>query len=205
MPLISELEQRVRHRLAGLDAAGLRRHLRPPTGVDLSSNDYLGLSSHPKIRTAYKEAIDQWGAGSGASRLVCGTLQAHVELEERLAKLKNCEAALTFSSGYAAAVGTITALSGKSDILILDKLCHASLIDGARLSGADLRIFPHNDLERLSSHLQWAEEKIATDGRIIVISESVFSMDGALHRMRKRTLPSAHERKDSLFHRPQQT
>lgn len=148
--------------------------------VNFSSNDYLGLSRHPEILSAYKKAIDQWGAGSGASRLVCGTLRPHVDLEERLADLKNCEAALTFSSGYATAVGTITALAGKDDILILDKLCHASLIDGARLSGATMRIYPHNDLQRLSSHLQWAEKKISATGRIIVITESVFSMDGDL-------------------------
>ena len=146
--------------------------------VNFSSNDYLGLSRHPKILSAYKEALDKWGTGTGASRLVCGTLRPHVELEERLADLKGCEAALTFSSGYATAVGTITALAEKNDILILDKLCHASLIDGARLSGATLRIYPHNDLERLGSHLHWAEEKISADGRIIVITESVFSMDG---------------------------
>lgn len=146
--------------------------------INFSSNDYLGLSRHPKILTAYKNAIDQWGTGSGASRLVCGNLRPHIDLEERLADLKNCEAALTFSSGYATAIGTITALARKDDILILDKLCHASLIDGARLSGATMRIFPHNDLERLSSHLQWAEKKIDNAGRIIVITESIFSMDG---------------------------
>ncbi len=179
--------------LQGLRDDHLLRHLRAidsPQGADLqingqpfinfSSNDYLGLSRHPEILSAYKNAIDQWGAGSGASRLVCGTLRPHVELEERLADLKNCEAALTFSSGYATAVGTITALAGKNDILILDKLCHASLIDGAKLSGATMRIFPHNELERLSSHLQWAEKKIDEEGRIIVITESVFSMDGDL-------------------------
>lgn len=146
--------------------------------INFSSNDYLGLSSHPKVLATYKDGIDQWGAGSGASRLVCGTLRPHAELEQRLAGLKNCEAALTFSSGYATALGTITALAGKGDILILDKLCHASLIDGARLSGATLRVFPHNDLDRLESHLQWAAEKVADQGRVIVVTESVFSMDG---------------------------
>ncbi len=169
----------------------LHRQLRPidsPQGTELiiaeqpfinfSSNDYLGLSSHPGLIAVYKDALDHWGVGSGASRLVCGTLRPHLELEEHLARLKNSAAALTFSTGYATAVGTITALAGKGDILILDKLCHASLIDGARLSGATLRIYPHNDLDRLDSHLQWAGKKISRDGRIIVITESVFSMDG---------------------------
>jgi len=146
--------------------------------VNFSSNDYLGLSTNPDVLMAYTNAIDRWGAGSGASRLVCGTMRPHIDLEERLAELKNSEAALTFSSGYATAVGTITALAGKDDVLILDKLCHASLIDGARLSGAVMRVFPHNDLNRLSSHLQWAEKKVSSDGRIFVITESVFSMDG---------------------------
>lgn len=148
--------------------------------INFSSNDYLGLSSHPKIISTFKEAVGLWGCGSGASRLVCGSLRPHFELEERLADLKNSAAALTFSTGYATAIGTITALAGKNDVLILDKLCHASLIDGARLSQATLRIYPHNDLNRLSSHLQWAENKIAANGRIIVITESVFSMDGDL-------------------------
>jgi len=114
--------------------------------INFSSNDYLGLSHHPGIVNTYKAAIEQWGCGSGASRLVCGSLRPHFELEERLAKLKNSAAALTFSTGYATSVGTITALACKGDILILDKLCHASLIDGARLSQATLRIYPHNDL-----------------------------------------------------------
>ncbi len=146
--------------------------------INFSSNDYLGLSNHPKIQAAYKAGIDQWGTGSGASRLVCGSLPPHAELEQRLAELKDCEAALTFSSGYATALGTVTALAGRGDILILDKLCHASLIDGARLSGATLRVFPHNDLGRLESHLQWAAGKIAAKGRVIVLTESIFSMDG---------------------------
>lgn len=149
--------------------------------VNFSSNDYLGLSQNPDIITAYKSGLDQWGAGSGASRLICGTQRPHQKLEHLLAELKSCEAALTFSSGYATAVGTITALAKKGDILILDKLCHASLIDGARLSGATLRIYPHNDIDRLNSHLLWAVDKISdTDGRIIIITESVFSMDGDL-------------------------
>ncbi len=145
--------------------------------VNFSSNDYLGLASEPALREAAKLAIDQFGVGSGASRLVCGTLSPHMRLEERLAEFKRTEAALTFSSGYAAAVGTIGALVRKEDVVILDKLCHASLIDGAKMSGAHLRIFPHNHLGKLESHLQWAGENYP-EARLLVVTESVFSMDG---------------------------
>jgi len=104
--------------------------------VNFSSNDYLGLATEPVLRNAAKQAIDEYGVGSGASRLICGTLSPHMRLEEKLAEFKRTEAALTFSSGYATAVGTIGALMRKDDVIILDKLCHASLIDGAKMSGA---------------------------------------------------------------------
>ena len=108
---------------------------------------------------------------------MCGTLPPHAALERRLSEFKGTEAALTFSSGYAAAVGTIGAVVGKEDVVILDKLCHASLVDGARLSGALLRVFPHNHLGKLESHLAWAR-KNEPDARVLVATESVFSMDG---------------------------
>ncbi len=145
--------------------------------VNFASNDYLGLASEPVLREAAKAAIDQYGVGAAASRLVSGTLTPHVRLEERLAQFKQTEAALAFSSGYAAALGTLSALCGREDVIILDKLSHASLIDGARLSGAGLRIFPHNHLGKLESHLRWARDNFP-DARIIVVTESVFSMDG---------------------------
>jgi len=145
--------------------------------INFSSNDYLGLATEPALREAAKLAIDQYGVGSGASRLVCGTLSPHMRLEERLAEFKRTEAALTFSSGYAAAVGTLGALLRKEDVVILDKLSHACLIDGARMSGAQLRIFPHNHLGKLESHLQWAGEN-HPEARVLVVTESVFSMDG---------------------------
>lgn len=145
--------------------------------VNFSSNDYLGLATEPALREAAKAAIDQFGIGAGASRLVCGTLTPHVRLEERLAEFKRTEAALSFSSGYAAALGTLGALLQKDDVVILDKLSHASLIDGAKLSGAVLRVFPHNHLGKLESHLQWAREH-HPDARVVVVTESVFSMDG---------------------------
>lgn len=145
--------------------------------LNFASNDYLGLASEPFLRAAAKAAIDQYGVGSGASRLISGSLSAHMRLEEKLAHFKGTSAALTFSSGYAAAVGTLQALATKEDVIILDKLCHASLIDGARLSGAQIRVFPHNHLGKLESHLIWAREHFP-DARIIVVTESVFSMDG---------------------------
>ena len=145
--------------------------------LNFASNDYLGLATEASLKEAAKQAIDQYGVGSGASRLVCGTLAPHMRLEERLAEFKRTEAALTFSSGYATAVGTLGALLHKDDVVILDKLCHASLIDGAKMCGAHIRIFPHNHLGKLESHLQWARENFP-EARVLVVTESVFSMDG---------------------------
>ncbi|RYD31073.1 MAG: 8-amino-7-oxononanoate synthase [Verrucomicrobiaceae bacterium] len=146
--------------------------------LNFSSNDYLGFASASAVREAFKRGIDQHGAGSGASRLVCGTQRPHAELEAALAHLKKTQAALTFSSGYAAAVGCLPALCGPDDFIILDKLAHASLIDGARLSGATIRVFPHNHLEKLEHLLQWARSKATAASRVLVVTESVFSMDG---------------------------
>ena len=145
--------------------------------VNFSSNDYLGLAADPILREAAKACIDRWGVGAGASRLICGTLGPHAQLERDLAAFKRAEAALAFSSGYSTALGTLGALAGPDDVIILDKLAHASLIDGARLSRAMLRVFPHNHLGKLESHLRWARET-APGGRVIVVTESVFSMDG---------------------------
>lgn len=182
--LASELER--------IERAGLRRVLRvldSPQGpevicdgrrlVNFSSNDYLGLAAHPALRAAAAEALEQAGPGAGASRLVCGNHREHEALDAELARFKRAEAALSFSTGYAAAVGTIPALVGSGDVIILDKLCHASLVDGARLSGATLRVFPHNHLEKLSDHLNWARGKHPA-ARILVLVESVYSMDGDL-------------------------
>ena len=125
------------------------------------------------------EAVKEFGAGSGASRLITGTLAVHQELEAKLAIFKQTTGALTFESGYAAATGTIPALFGKGDIIILDKLVHACLIDGARLSGAEIRVYPHNRLDRLEELLKWARQK-RPGSNILVLTESVFSMDGDL-------------------------
>jgi len=148
------------------------RHL-----VNFSSNDYLGLAADPMLRQAAIAAIEEFGVGAGASRLISGTQSPHVALETALTKWKRVPAAISFSSGYAAAVGTLPALASKQDVIILDKLCHASLIDGARLSGATLRVFPHNHLGKLESHLEWAQREYP-QARVVVVTESVFSMDG---------------------------
>jgi 8-amino-7-oxononanoate synthase len=145
--------------------------------INFSSNDYLGLATEPALREAAKAAIDQYGVGAGASRLVCGTLSPHVRLEEKLAEFNRTEAALVFSSGYATALGTLGALCQKDDVIILDKLAHASLIDGARLSGAHVRVYPHNHMGKLESHLAWARDSFP-EARVVVVTESVFSMDG---------------------------
>jgi 8-amino-7-oxononanoate synthase len=145
--------------------------------VNFASNDYLGLATEPALRDAAKDAIDQYGVGAGSSRLISGTYSPHARLEEKLAEWKRTEAALTFSSGYATALGTLSGLLRKDDVIILDKLVHASIVDGARLSGACVRVFPHNHLGKLESHLRWARDNYP-DARVIVATESVFSMDG---------------------------
>jgi 8-amino-7-oxononanoate synthase len=152
--------------------------------ISFASNDYLGLSQHTAVRNAAIEAIHQFGLGSGASRLLTGTIRPHTTLEEQLAIFKGTEAAISFGSGYAAAVGTIMALAGKSDVIVLDKLAHACLIDGARLSGAHLRIFPHSDLTRLEEILQWSRRHHLSS-KIWIITESLFSMDGDYSPLRE--------------------
>ena len=145
--------------------------------INFSSNDYLGLAGDSRLCEAAIGAIREFGVGAGASRLVSGTQSPHLRLENALAKWKQAEAALSFSSGYAAAFGTVPALVSKDDVILLDKLCHASLIDGAKLSGATLRVFPHNHLGKLEEHLEWVRRQ-HPGKRILILTESVFSMDG---------------------------
>ncbi len=164
--------------LAELDERGLRRNLslRSEALIDFASNDYLGLANHPRLAQAAVSAIETYGVGSRSARLISGTHAPHRELEEKLAEAKNTQASLVFSTGYATALGTLTALAQKGDTLILDKLCHASLIDGARLSGATLRVYPHNHLEKLERLLK--AHPPTQNSRTIVVTESIFSMDG---------------------------
>jgi 8-amino-7-oxononanoate synthase len=143
--------------------------------LNLSSNDYLGLSQEPRIIAAAREAAARWGVGAGASRLVVGHLALHEEVEARLAAFKGTEAAVIFSTGYMANLGVISALMGPSDTVLCDKLNHASIYDGIRLSGANLVRFPHRDMNRLEALLQKANP-----GRRLIVTDSVFSVDGDL-------------------------
>lgn len=162
------------------DCEGVTVRLDGRVVTQFAGNDYLGLAGCQQLRDALAEGAQKYGAGSGSSRLISGTHRAHDDLEQLIADWKETERALSFSSGYATAVGALTSLLGKDDIVILDKLCHASLIDGIRLSGAAIRVYPHNDLNKLESRLEWARSKIPADSksRILVVTESVFSMDG---------------------------
>jgi 8-amino-7-oxononanoate synthase len=141
----------------------------------LASNNYLGLAADPRVVEAAAEAARRWGAGAGSARLISGGVRLHEELEERLAAFKGTESALLFSSGYLANIGTISALVGRGDSILSDALNHASIIDGARLSGASISVYPHRDTAALSEMLRGS----AADRRL-VISDAVFSMDGDL-------------------------
>ncbi len=148
------------------------------TLLNFSSNDYLGLANHEELKTAFTEGIERYGTSSGASRLICGSQTPHAALEESLAEFFGKDRAVAFGTGYSTVLGSVTGMVGKGDFIIADKLCHASLIDGARLSGATLRVYPHNRLDKLESHLKWACAKATSESRILVATESVFSMDG---------------------------
>src|SRR5689334_12503418 len=143
--------------------------------INLASNNYLGLTTHPKLREAALEATRKFGVGSGAVRTVSGTMTIHMELEEKIARFKNVEACVVFQSGFTANAGTVSAILGKDDFIISDQLNHASIIDGARLSRAKILVFEHKNIAQ-------AEEKLASvkdqPGRKLLITDGVFSMDG---------------------------
>ncbi len=208
---MNNLEQELSERLQDLREHGLYRELRrvdsPQSSrieiqgrslLNFSSNDYLGLANHPLLKEAAIQAVERYGAGSGASRLICGSLAPFHELEEALAHFKGADAALTFSTGYAAAAGVICALLGKEDFIVTDKRVHACLVDAARLCGARLRIFAHNDLNDLEEILRWVDRQQPSASlparsqgkaagfaaaasrrpRTLIVTETVFSMDG---------------------------
>jgi predicted pyridoxal phosphate-dependent acyltransferase len=186
------MPQIFKQHLEGLKGKGLYRSLRVIQGeqgpwvelegkrvLNLSSNNYLGMASHPRLKKASARATQRYGCGSGASRLICGTLELHETLEKRLAKFVKTEAALVFNSGYAANVGIISSVVGKEDVVFSDEFNHASIVDGCRLSRADVVIFPHNNMNAL-------EEKISSsfrqdpDRRRLIVVDGVFSVDGDL-------------------------
>jgi glycine C-acetyltransferase len=143
--------------------------------INLSSNNYLGLTTHPKLRARALAAIQKLGVGSGAVRTIAGTMAIHLELEEKIAKFKHVEASVVFQSGFTANAGTVQAILGREDIIISDQLNHASLIDGCRLSRAEIKIFPHKDLDACESILK---EIAGRKCRKLLVTDGVFSMDG---------------------------
>ncbi len=175
--------------LDSLKAQGLYRHLRvlegeqkPKTSFDhrevvnLSSNNYLGLTTHPTLRERALEAVRQLGVGSGSVRSIAGTMAIHMELERRLAEFKKTEAVVVFQSGFAANAGTVAAVLTKDDVVVSDELNHASIIDGARLSRATIKVFPHKDADAARRILQ----ELPAGQRKLLITDGVFSMDGDL-------------------------
>ena len=143
--------------------------------INLASNNYLGLANHPKLIEASLKATRELGVGSGAVRTIAGTMRIHMELEEKIARFKNVEACVVFQSGFAANAGTVSAILGKEDFILSDELNHASIIDGARLSRAKIKVFRHKDV----AHCEELLKEIANEpGHKLVITDGVFSMDG---------------------------
>ena len=175
--------------LQAMQQAGLYRHLRVVDGeqrpsavvdrrevVNLSSNNYLGLTTHPKLRERAIEVIRRLGVGSGSVRTIAGTMAIHMELERRLAEFKQTEAVVVFQSGFAANAGTVAAILSPEDVVVSDELNHASIIDGCRLNRATIKVFPHKDIDAARQIL----ESLPAPGRKLLITDGVFSMDGDL-------------------------
>jgi glycine C-acetyltransferase len=144
--------------------------------VNLSSNNYLGLTTHPRVRERAIEATRRFGTGSGSVRTIAGTMAIHVELEDRLAAFKETEAAVVFQSGFVANAGTVAALLTRDDVVVSDELNHASIIDGCRLSRAEIRVFPHKDVDAARRLLA----AVPSGRRALLVTDGVFSMDGDL-------------------------
>lgn len=168
------LERRVRTLLSQIESKGLKRSLRDPCGLDLSSNDYLGMAGHPRLRLRFSEAAESLGVGSTGSRLLRGHRPSFHAVEKRFARLKGTEGALFLGSGWAANLGVLSAFPGEGDIVFSDELNHASLIDGMRLSRARRIVFPHCDVRALTDLL----ESEPCPGQRFLVTESLFSMDG---------------------------
>jgi len=143
--------------------------------INLSSNNYLGLTTHPRLKQRALEAIEKFGVGSGAVRTIAGTMTLHMELEEKIAKFKHVEASVVFQSGFTANAGTVQAILGRDDVIVSDELNHASIIDGCRLSRAEIKVFPHKDVEACEKLLKELEGRKC---RKLLVTDGVFSMDG---------------------------
>src|SRR3990172_11407974 len=139
----------------------------------LSSNNYLGLTDHPKVKKAAYDAIAEYGTGAGGSRLTSGNTDLYCMLEEKIAQFKGTEAAIVFSTGYMANTGTIAAMMNKGDLIISDELNHASIIDGCRLSRAEVKVYPHKDISRIEKILKTSKHR-----KKLVVTDGIFSMDG---------------------------
>src|SRR6266496_3867804 len=148
--------------------------------INLASNNYLGLTTHPKLREAALEATRKYGVGSGAVRTIAGTMKIHMELEEKIARFKNVEACVVFQSGFTANAGTVSAILGKEDFIISDELNHASIIDGCRLSRAKILVFRHKDVAHAEEQLASVKDQ---PGKKLLISDGVFSMDGDIGQL----------------------
>jgi 8-amino-7-oxononanoate synthase len=168
------LERRVRRRLAEWQSAGLLRVLRPPVGIDLSSNDYLNLSTHARVTAKLMDGIAREGCGSTGSRLLRGERECFNAVERRFARFKNVDRALFFGAGYLANIGVLTTLPESGDVILSDERNHASLIDGMRLSRARSIVFPHNDVNAVARLLDGG----SSGGVRFLVTESLFSMDG---------------------------
>ena len=151
--------------------------------INLSSNNYLGLATHPRMISAAAGAAHEFGAGSGAVRTIAGTMDIHVELEKKIAAFKHTEAALVFQSGFTANAGTVAAVLGKDDMIISDELNHASIIDGCRLSRAGIRVFPHGDMDGLRKLLDETDAVRDAGHHVLVVTDGVFSMDGDIAKL----------------------
>ncbi len=175
--------------LDSLKAQGLYRTLRVLDGepaarstfdhqsvVNLSSNNYLGLATHPRLKQAAVDAVTKYGVGSGAVRSISGTMEMHMELERRLAAFKHVESVVVFQSGFAANAGTVAAVLTKEDVVVSDQLNHASIIDGCRLSRAAIKVFPHKDIDAARKILK----DLPSTQRKLLITDGVFSMEGDL-------------------------
>src|SRR5579872_820041 len=159
MPETEKIQARIRERLKELEGGGLLRSLRPPAGIDLSSNDYLGLSSHPLLKQCMADAVMREGCGSTGSRLLRGEREAFSTVERKFAAFKSSEKSLYFSTGYMANLAVLTTFPEPGDVIYSDELNHASLIDGIRLSRRRFVVFPHNDVDKLARLLREDDRK----------------------------------------------
>jgi len=187
------IDQLLKQEIDRLKTLGLYRDLKRIVGpidttvaidgkevILLSSNNYLGIATHPKLKEAAVSALREYGTGASSSRLISGNMEIHEELEKKTAKFKGCQSAIVFPTGYMANIGVITSLASKGDLILSDELNHASIIDGCRLSGAEIRVYPHKNIEKLKEILSQGKASSSKGSykRMLIVTDGVFSMDG---------------------------